>query len=513
MIIIVLLLSSCQPTPEEIIQPKGDSFLDALNTPGVGDDNLPTHADEPREPNLFDGYTTSWEDTIQVKPYPQISVSIDASIITPHTSSLPVFEVQRSTFTKEKIDAFLGVFGSEQYHLKHDIKTKQYYMETILDAQKFLADTAYWDALPDPDTHEAEKQSIKAGIELNKEFMKDAPESFDDTIVIFTNKYIIMESIEPFHYRESDGTITVDGGMKSYDNVRRHFEDSNTEVIDVKWENGNYEYFLTCWRSDTPTENDFHYLNTTTATKRGRYVISDATDIQGFSLTMDAAKVMAQEAIALLGFDYLDVMLSGKEVNYENDYFNKFTPDKYTEGGYIFYFSRKIGNVAETLASYNLNFTEQYSEPWPYSQCYVTVDESGITEIFINGAYTNLGNKISEDAPLLPLADVQKIAVDQFNIGNIKFQGNSYISVGMQGIKSVDLIIDEVVFGYTKVKLTDGRYMLVPTWDFFGQDIVKSSTADFTVDSRLLDEASSFRHSYLTINAIDGSIIDRSLGY
>ncbi len=57
--------------------------------------------------------------------------------------------------------------------------------------------------------------------------------------------------------------------------------------------------------------------------------------------------------------------------------------------------------------------------------------------------------------------------------------------------------------------------MYVPVWDFFGSCIEKYDKT--VVDSNYNENneyiEKTFGHSYLTINAIDGSIIDRNLGY
>jgi hypothetical protein len=84
----------------------------------------------------------------------------------------------------------------------------------------------------------------------------------------------------------------------------------------------------------------------------------------------------------------------------------------------------------------------------------------------------------------------------------------------------MDIRIDRVVLGYARVKLSGGSgYALVPAWDFFGSDVYRQKYNDGTAnDTNIIysleqDGAASYCKSYLTINAIDGSVIDRSLGY
>lgn len=64
-------------------------------------------------------------------------------------------------------------------------------------------------------------------------------------------------------------------------------------------------------------------------------------------------------------------------------------------------------------------------------------------------------------------------------------------------------LIDTIEFGYMQIASQDesDEYLLVPVWDFWGVESYD--------DEALLRT----HHSYLTVNAIDGSIIDRTIGY
>ena len=72
--------------------------------------------------------------------------------------------------------------------------------------------------------------------------------------------------------------------------------------------------------------------------------------------------------------------------------------------------------------------------------------------------------------------------------------------------------IDRIVLGYARIyePSKDAHTgLLVPVWDFFGTRKIES---EYDGDS-YSDTTDYPTWSYLTINAVDGSIIDRSLGY
>ena len=67
--------------------------------------------------------------------------------------------------------------------------------------------------------------------------------------------------------------------------------------------------------------------------------------------------------------------------------------------------------------------------------------------------------------------------------------------------------ITEITFSYMRVRKPDqAEYWLLPVWDFQGYD------TRFAAD-RMDDYDWWDTFSLLTVNAIDGSIVDRNLGY
>ena len=80
--------------------------------------------------------------------------------------------------------------------------------------------------------------------------------------------------------------------------------------------------------------------------------------------------------------------------------------------------------------------------------------------------------------------------------------------VWMEDDYQTKVVVDRIVFGYTRLDFKDDmyRYKLVPVWDFFGTyyhyrdgELTVSHTEDY--------------NSLLTINAMDGTVIDRRFGF
>ena len=110
----------------------------------------------------------------------------------------------------------------------------------------------------------------------------------------------------------------------------------------------------------------------------------------------------------------------------------------------------------------------------------------------------------NENVPLLSFEEM----LTHFTQG-IKFK-YAWIDDGTNSEGTVDaasINVSNIKLGLTVVPEKDnvGRFMLIPAWDFFGTE---TTYRDGSAGS-----SAYFDRSFITINAIDGSIIDRNLGY
>ena len=72
--------------------------------------------------------------------------------------------------------------------------------------------------------------------------------------------------------------------------------------------------------------------------------------------------------------------------------------------------------------------------------------------------------------------------------------------------------IKDVRLGYTRIYdpgADNTTGLLVPVWDFFGSREIHTEYEGEAIEYTIGDKSM----SHLTVNAVDGTIIDRSLGY
>lgn len=130
---------------------------------------------------------------------------------------------------------------------------------------------------------------------------------------------------------------------------------------------------------------------------------------------------------------------------------------------------------------------------------WISVNDAGVCWLQYRNP-TQRGEVVAENAALLPFKDIQDI-----------FEKVSMLSI--QHLELYDTLVENVMdireirFGYMAVKQSEsiGGYRYIPVWDFYGVDWPLYENATFYPED--------FNEPVFTINAIDGTVIDRNMGY
>lgn len=146
-----------------------------------------------------------------------------------------------------------------------------------------------------------------------------------------------------------------------------------------------------------------------------------------------------------------------------------------------------------------------YLPAWPYERLTVIYDNKGLAYFDWENPYEI--SDISDDYVfLLPFSDIKTIFEQVILTENDGYVGEYY--------DHAQYHIYEVRLGYARVmeKGNPGTGTLVPVWDFFGTRTTTYHSYEEGGDPVTYVESVQYE-SLMTINAMDGSIIDRSYGY
>lgn len=228
----------------------------------------------------------------------------------------------------------------------------------------------------------------------------------------------------------------------------------------------------------------------------------DEEELKGsIGISMEEARKAADEQISALGLSDMDVVSWDYAVRFPvgSDFGSEgFVLNEQVCGGYLLHYGRCIDKVPVTYTLADGGAYEDIegtTETWSYERLDFYVTKEGIDRMDFRNQY-EIGETRTENIKLLPFSEVMKIYEKMMQIQNADVLNYE---------DSRTYQIDRITFGYTRIyePSTDSRQgLLVPVWDFFGHFEVPGRETDINLNQ-----------SFLTINAADGSVINRELGY
>ena len=252
------------------------------------------------------------------------------------------------------------------------------------------------------------------------------------------------------------------------------------------------------------------FPNQDTSSWAGYGGLKDTTEVpdeetikSDIGISFDEAKKLADEKVAKLNIP--DMVMGEWEyaLLWNTDIeTGGYTREKQIAAGYQFHYVRKINKIPVTYTMEyggGLESMESEMETWCYEVLDLVVNKDGVEYLEFDNRYDE-GEVKTENLKLLSFDEIMKIYEKMMLVQNADIlnyeQERTYH-------------INRITFGYTRIyePASDSRTgILVPAWDFFG-DFENTTSEGTTYTNNMTYQ------SYLTINAIDGSIIDRGLGY
>ena len=187
------------------------------------------------------------------------------------------------------------------------------------------------------------------------------------------------------------------------------------------------------------------------------------------------------------------------------DGIGSYSKEKTTDYCYQFHYARKINEIPITYTMAwggALEDMDSVMETWGYEILNIYVTRDGIHTVEFMNQY-DIGEVKTENLNLMSFEEIMKIYEKMMIIQNADVLNYE---------NKREYRIDRITFGYSRIyepSTSSQTGLLVPVWDFFGSF---SGTSEY--EGVQYDHTNTAKYqSYLTINAVDGSIIDRDLGY
>lgn len=482
----ISILAGCQETPENsIVKQKGsDNIKEYESSEGSIHDMV-------KAPETYKNLS-SYENGALV-------IDTDAEVILPEVASVNTYNVSAQEADQEMIDKVTDIFfkGDKIYHsYTYNVLTKDWYQADITRLKQYKAE-----GNTDPYEYGKDENgelhfNIDEVIAREEEFMAEAPDEVikEEVKPCFGLEWVDgkgEEAQKVVDETEFRGMVETDHGIYSYDII------SGTNTRDLKF---NIEKK----REDLPDERMFSIWQETRylmdSEGDGYEPLSEDTIKKFLNISYEDAEKAAKDKISQLDWDWeltdwdYSVFKYGEEMASE---------DNIMDSGYIFYFTRVVDEIPVTFTdSYGGALEDMDSTliPWSYERCEIIVGDDGIQKVEIYNPYEVEGIQ-TENVKLMDFDSIIKIYEQMMEVSNADV--TSFEKQRTYHIRKIKL-------GYARIynpTVDNTAGILVPVWDFFG-----GFDSEMDEYSRK-DSGEHSKRSFMTINALDGTVIDRELGY
>ncbi len=462
-----LLFTGCgesMQSEEEIVIPKGESTQEEENQEGQDLQEGNGAAEEGGIAQMVQAperYT--WEGNSG-----NIHITVDAPVMIPQAEGFKTYKVTSRVFTQEDYDKVNQVLlnGGELWARDYEAMegSNGYTASEIDEIIERLQSRR--------EAKEVDEKYYDERIEEFKNMREDAPEEAILVGVEANVSYQKRESDEEEYTGENSlyGNVTIDG------------ED--------------YAVLL-----DNDLRDDWRWISFSIQSPRGEgnyYPTGRNMEAGGEKIVVANVREEAERLMADMGFS--DFAVSGEEY-FCSTSFKEEDETLTSKCGYGVHFTRCLDGIPVTYTDSEGTTVEKDDVcSWPYEVIDIVFDEEGFTEFRWTDPY-ELEKLSDEDVFLLPFSDIQNIFEEML------FKKAEDFWKDMQVEETFH--VNEVRLGYMRV-MEKGNVMegtMIPVWDFFGSETFYYGD---------MEEAYTEEGPYkclLTINAMDGTIIDRGLGY
>jgi hypothetical protein len=479
--LMIFTLSACQQTPEKVI------------VQGKDLDKLIENATKEQPDGFAQGETIS--DKIGAeKTYSKeladangkVAIHVNAQVVVPDAKEVSVQKVERGTFSQETVDVLREhLVKGELFAGGDDMLTKDDIRRQILAIEQLVAQkqTLNRNGEFDPNIESGELDYLKKKLETAPDTRDETPisgklEPFEDGIYSAGERLLGLAQSDQGGYE----SLTVYNDYKSSVNLLVYTSEKNTFSANM----GDYITKEAAGPNSFPTSTEI-------------------ASIPGISITKEGAQQQADALVAALGIDYLTCYSIEKAYGGSRDEALRSNSNPLKCVWFIRYV-RKVNEIPVTYTAYDCMSIEENSQsaPWSYEDMTFAIDDNGIVGFRWSSPY-KFTEVVTENSNLLTFKDI----TDVFDTMSLAVNAWDGPREGNPNLTGIEINVDEIRFGLTRVTEENKRDsgLLIPVWDFFG-------TMTYIQEANGQPRKTDIGYiPILTVNAIDGTIIDRSLGY
>lgn len=385
----------------------------------------------------------------------KLEVLFDAEVQIPDADRYPLVKVKNAEFSQQQVDNIVTYLmeGKPLKNLQPQ-KTKAELEQVYIEYMAHIADVK-----AHPEKYELPIEEYEKNLELLKEQLENAPESVEEDVIVDSKLKQFMNGISGLN-------VSADLGKAS----------PAVLMIDNRGGEGEMNF-----------QNGIRYKdvqNPMLNNKAPKDIVIDK----------ETALEYANEAVRGIGAEYMQFAAYTVGVVSKEGEGDKL--EDYKQQCHMFYFTRVSDGIPTTYTDFHdpaIVEDSLYNQIHSYEMITVCIDDGGVSYLNWKGNSQILGYE-SENAALLPFNQIIEICKQQL-INNYAWDEEH---------EKHNIKIKKITLGYMMIsQKNNNEYdLLIPVWDFFGES---SNEAGESYDMGY--------NSFVTLNALDGGVINRNLGY
>ncbi len=520
----ILFLTACQSTPEQpvVMQKDLEQMIEQGMEESSGEESGEESTATP-QPEAGLSYAQLCEHFGVPERYTasitqgKLTINCDVQIELPETMQLPMARVESGSFSQEQVYTFWNALvGDTPMYIWPEQADKEYYQQEILDAKAQLA----------AETDESRKQGIQGLIDYLEKEYRDAPDHID--LVTADGTFIEKEMTE----------VGIDGSLGTYQTLHTTSAPFEEKAMTF-YVNNDVENPTGAVYSGRDEQGNYHTLAPRSAASLGfkredelydfywqGNVLSEVSELletgeaaQGCELeaTPQQAKDMVEQFLSDVQVE--DMMIdtaflctSNPMIQIGAGEYEGYRDDDPGQQAYVFRLLRQLDGVkTESTHSWSQTSVEiaqgdekmAVGKEWAYEYMIIAVDDDGIC--YLNWmAPLEITELLTQDTAMKPWSDIQSVFEKMIVIKNADYEK-------MESIKSLQLDITHVSLSLQRIMERDSYTtgLLVPVWNFYGT----TTFTDYTEEGERSIKMDSYYNPLISINGIDGSVIDVESGY
>jgi beta-lactamase regulating signal transducer with metallopeptidase domain len=461
--------TACQPTPEKppVISKNADVVQEVLQA--NSEESKPALV---KEKQVIDEQIKKLGGHIkmEMKPNKNVSINVDADIIPPGNGQIPLVRVRPKNLSKEQFETWIKYLTNSQ--------------PLVYRGESFLSKEEFGAILP----------KLK-GYAANKKLPKHIKNHIDGVIRDFQERF--RSAAGKASEKPYDGTLIQQDKNKYF-----------SYITELKCYMGkNMAARLSLWQSFNETQNQITFDNNDYGSMYNTFEPYTGAAAERIKMTYAEAKAKAEDFVRKVDGENSSLAVYNSSIGYELGTFANYTKETSPQA-YAFSFARSYGGIAVKPVRYLGGGSEKidYSKQISPESLSVVIDDNGISSASWNN-YSEFIENVSPDQPLIDFDRVREIFEQHCQQKFTWVPRDDSLGPDLKATLTVKRVELNLMVIPEKDNLEN--YITVPVWDFIGDMVYDEKYV--AQDGYPANEEKDV--SIVTVNAANGSIIDREQGF